>query len=68
MNATNHTTVENVFQTCNCFVEADEFLAAAIDRISEGRSNSSTGAVETCTLLLDLLEGARTPLRRLGAL
>jgi len=46
--------------------EADRFLAAAIDRISAGRSDSSTGAVKTCTLLLDLLEGARLPLRRLS--
>jgi hypothetical protein len=52
----------------NYFAEADEFLAAAIDRIEEGRSDSAVGALRTCNLLLDLLQGARVPLRRLGGL
>ncbi len=48
----------------NYFAQADEFLAAAIDRIEEGRSDSAA----TCDFLLDLLETARVPLRRLGGL
>ena len=68
MNATNHTTLENDFQTCNCFVEADEFLAVAIDRIREGLRNGSTGAEQTCRMILNMLEGTRVPLRRLGGL
>jgi hypothetical protein len=57
VNATDHTTVESDFQTCNHFAEADELLAAAIDRIAEGRTNNCTGAVKTCTFLIDLLQG-----------
>jgi len=68
VNATNHTTVESDFQTCNDFAEADELLAAAIDRIAEGGSNNSTGAVETCTFLIDLLREARKPIHRLRGL
>jgi len=50
VNATDHTTVDH-------FAEADELLAAAIDRIAEGRTNNCTGAVKTCTFLIDLLQG-----------
>jgi len=61
VNAVDHNTVEIDFQ---CFAEADALLAAAIDRIEEGRSVSAA----TCDFLLDLLETARMPLRRLGGL
>lgn len=52
----------------NCFAEAEQFLAIAIARIEEGRSDSTARALRTCDLLIDLLEGARVPLRRLGGL
>lgn len=52
----------------NCFAQADELLAAAIDRIHLPRSNSAAGAVSTCALLLELLEGARGSIRRLGGI
>jgi hypothetical protein len=68
VNATNDTTVESDFQTCNCLAEADEFLAAAIDRIGEGLRKGSTGAEQTCRLILNMLEGTRVPIRRLGGL
>jgi hypothetical protein len=50
----------------NCFEEADDHLATAIDRIQRGRADSATGAVKTCSFLVELLEGARVPLRRLS--
>lgn len=68
MSRTNHTTVENDLQASNCFAEAEELLTAAIDRIGEGLRNGSTGAEQTCRLILNMLEGTRVPLRRLGGL
>src|SRR5712691_3019634 len=50
----------------HCFVEAERHIAMAANLIEEGRSHSATGAIKTCSLLLDLLAGVNTPLRRLG--
>jgi hypothetical protein len=50
----------------NCFEEADDHLATAIDRIQQGRADSASGAMQTCTLLVELLESAQVPLRRLS--
>jgi hypothetical protein len=52
----------------HCFVAADRHIAMAVNLIEEGRSNSATGAMKTCGLMLDLLAGVRTPLRRLGSI
>lgn len=68
MDESNHSTIEADFQTSDQFAEADEFVAAAMRVIAEAHTNNEPGAPETCSLLLDLLEGARVPLRRLGGL
>jgi hypothetical protein len=50
------------------FLEADRHIGMAVNLIEEGRSNSATGAMKTCGLILDLLASVRTPLRRLGSI
>jgi hypothetical protein len=51
----------------NAYVEADRHIGLAMERIEEARHDSATGAMKTCSLLLDLLAGIRTPLHRLGS-
>ncbi len=50
------------------FVEAERHLGMAVGLIEKGRNESATGAMKTCELMLDLLAGVRTPLRRLGTI
>ena len=52
----------------HCFAEAERHLGMAVDLIEKGRNDSGTGAMKTCGLMLDLLAGVRTPLRRLGSI
>jgi hypothetical protein len=51
----------------NAYVEADRHIGLAMQRIEEARHDSATGAMRTCSLLLDVLAGIRTPLHRLGS-
>jgi hypothetical protein len=48
------------------FVEAEQLLSAAMHCIQEGRSESPSSTGKVCVLILELLEGVRLPLRRLG--
>ena len=50
------------------FAEAERHLGMAVDLIEKGRSDSATVPMKTCALMLDLLAGIRTPLRRLGSI
>jgi hypothetical protein len=49
-----------------CFIEAERHVEHALRLIEAGRCDAATGAMKTCSLLLDLLEGVRSPLVRLG--
>jgi hypothetical protein len=63
-----NSTASTDFQiTPNCFVEAERHIGMAVDLIEKGRSDSATVSMKTCGLMLDLLAGVRTPLRRLGS-
>jgi hypothetical protein len=48
------------------FSQAEKHVVAAMVLIEEGRRGSASGAMKTCSLLLDLLDGVRVPLCRLG--
>lgn len=50
------------------FVRADELLGQAADLIARARCEDATGTAETCSLIQDLIDGVRVPLRRLGGI
>ena len=56
----------NAQEVDNWATAADKHLVKAADFIFQGKCSSSSGASRTCELLLDLIAGARTPLKRLG--